>query len=265
MPGARHAAGLATRVADRIARRCGPVPRLGMILGSGFGPVQSACQEEVSFRYDELEAFPRPGVTGHAGRLVVGRLAGTPVVLLAGRAHFYEGYSLAQVTFPVRVLAALGIERLLITNAAGGLNPRFRPGDFMVVEDHFNFMGDHPLRGPAGLAGERFVDLTAVYDAGLRVQRGVYLAVAGPSYETPAEIRAFRRLGADAVGMSSVPEAIVARQCGLCVAGLSCITNLAAGRSGRPLCHAEVLAAAGRAGPNAVRLIGGFVRRATAV
>lgn len=249
-----------------------------MILGSGFGPVQSASQEEVSFRFDELEGFPQPGVTGHAGRLVVGTLAGTPVVLLAGRAHFYEGYSLAEVTFPVRVLAALGIERLLITNAAGGLNPRFRPGDFMVVEDHLNFMGDNPLRGPAGLSGERFVDLTAVYDrglrrdllaagraAGLRVQRGVYLAVAGPSYETPAEIRAFRRLGADAVGMSSVPEAIVARQCGLRVAGLSCITNLAAGRSGQPLCHAEVLAAAGRAGPNAVKLIGGFVQRATAV
>ena len=175
-------------------------------------------------------------------------------MMLSGRAHFYEGHSMKAVTFAVRALAAYGIRDLILTNAAGGINRKFRAGDFMVLSDHINLMGDNPLRGPPVPDLPRFVDLTHAYDqrlrrllgraareCGVKLHSGVYLAVTGPSYETPAEIRAFARLGADAVGMSTVPETIVARQCGLNVAGISCITNLAAGRSKQVLSHAEVL------------------------
>src|SRR5215510_7389553 len=180
-------------------------------------------------------------------------------MVLSGRAHYYEGHSMEQVTFAVRALAAFGVTDLLLTNAAGGIHRDFRPGDFMALSDHINLMGTNPLRGPAIERLPRFVDLTIAYDKGLlkllheagrqcgiKLRSGVYLAVSGPSYETPAEIGAFARLGADAVGMSTVPETIVARQCGLRVAGLSCITNLAAGRSPRPLSHREVLETAKR-------------------
>jgi len=224
--------------------------------------------------YRELPGFPQVGVAGHSGRLLIGRLGGAPVLLLGGRAHFYEGHSMAQVTFAVRVLAAYGIRDLLLTNAAGGVNARFRAGDFMVVSDHINFMGTNPLRGAAPAGLPTFVDLSAAYDAGLqkrlgqaarklglKLRSGVYLAVCGPSYETPAEIRAFARLGADAVGMSTVPEVIVARQCGLRVAALSCITNLAAGRTARPLLHAEVLQTGERVGILAARLLQQFARQ----
>ena len=183
------------------------------------------------------------------------RWNGVSLLVLCGRAHYYEGHSLAQIAFPIRVLAELGVETILLTNAAGGINSRFRPGDFMCVTDHLNFIGANPLRGeqPRGTTG--FVDLTQVYDPALvrllksaarrakvRLYAGVYVAVSGPTYETPAEIRAFARLGADAIGMSTVPEAIVARQCGLRVAALSCITNRAAGINRKPISHAEVLA-----------------------
>jgi purine-nucleoside phosphorylase len=192
---------------------------------------------------------------------------------LSGRAHFYEGHAMEQVTFAVRVLAACGVTDLLLTNAAGGINRKFRAGDFMLVTDHINFMGANPLRGPARPGVPRFVDLTGAYDArlaalmrqagrraGVKLRRGVYLAVSGPSYETPAEIRAFARLGADAVGMSTVPEVIVARQCGLRVAALSCITNLAAGVGRHPLTHEEVLAAGERVRTAAARLLKKFAR-----
>jgi purine-nucleoside phosphorylase len=198
-------------------------------------------------------------------------------MVLSGRAHFYEGYCMGRVTFFVGVLAAYGIRDLLLTNSAGGINRRFRPGDFMVLTDHINLMGSNPLRPDSPERAldwpRRFVDLSCVYDPGLRrqmrragaecgleLQAGVYLAVCGPSYETPAEIRAFARLGADAVGMSTAPEAIVARQCGMKVAGLSCISNLAAGRSRQPLTHAEVLAAAQRVKTSAGRLLKAFAR-----
>jgi purine-nucleoside phosphorylase len=209
--------------------------------------------------YEKIPGFPTAGVSGHAGKLVFGWLAGTPVVVLSGRAHYYEGQPMERVTFAVRTLAELGVTDLLLTNAAGGVNRRFRPGDFMLFTDHINLMGTNPLRGPATPGRARFVDMTRTYDARLgrlvrraaqaakaRLRSGVYLAVSGPSYETPAEIRAFARLGADAVGMSTVPEAIVARECGLSVAGLSCITNLTAGRGGSPLSHEEVLETADR-------------------
>ena len=218
-----------------------------------------------------LPGFPPVGVSGHAGQLLIGQLGGTPVMVLSGRSHFYEGHPMERVTFAVRALAAYGIRDLLLTNAAGGVNRSFRPGDFMVLTDHINLMGTNPLRG-APLPGlPRFVDLTCTYDKGLRallqragrqcgvkLRAGVYLAVCGPSYETPAEIRAFARLGADAVGMSTVPEAIVARQCGLKVAGVSCITNLAAGRSRQTLSHAEVLETAERVKKVAARLLRNF-------
>src|SRR6266446_5963811 len=223
-------------------------PHLAMVLGSGFHHVLSEFDVEVEVPFSKLPGFPPVGVSGHAGRLLIGHFGGAPVIVLNGRAHFYEGHSMRQVTFAVRALAAGGIRDLLLTNAAGGVNRTFRPGDFMVFTDHINLMGTNPLMGTPLPGLPRFVDLTRAYDEGLRrllrragqqcgvkLRSGVYLAVGGPSYETPAEIRAFARLGADAVGMSTVPEAIVARQCGLKVSGMSCITNLAAGRSDQGL------------------------------
>ncbi len=230
--------------------------------------------------YVKLPGFPRTTVAGHAGKLLLGTVARTEVIILSGRAHYYEGHSMAQVTFAVRTLAAAGITDLVLTNAAGGINQRFRPGDFMLVTDHINLMGMNPLRGTEPLdalngsgrtSRNRFVDLSCAYDpilrktllaaakaSRVRLHSGVYLAVSGPSYETPAEIRAFARLGADAVGMSTIPEVIVARQCGLRVTALSCITNLAAGRSREPLSHAEVLATAERSGVTATKLLKTF-------
>jgi purine-nucleoside phosphorylase len=191
--------------------------------------------------------------------------------MASGRAHYYEGYSMEEVTFPVRVLAAYGITHILLTNAAGGINKALRPGDLMLITDHINFMAENPLRGVQG--SSRFLDLTRTYDlplrkllkaaarsAGVKLKSGVYLGVTGPSYETPAEVRAFARLGADAVGMSTVPEAIVARHCGMAVAGFSCISNAAAGLSKSPVSHAEVLAVGQRASSKAAQLIREFVQ-----
>jgi purine-nucleoside phosphorylase len=231
-------------------------PVLGMVLGSGFQQALTHLEVAREFAYGQLPGFPTVGVTGHAGRLVIGTFDKIPVLALKGRAHYYEGVEMERLTFPVRVLAELGIRTLLLTNAAGAINRAFRSGDFMALEDHINFMGANPLRGPALPGLPRFVDLTRVYDrrlikvaltaakkSKLRLRTGVYMAVSGPNYETPAEIRAFRRLGADAIGMSTVPEAIVARQCGLAVAGISCITNKAGGdEKAGVLVHQDVLA-----------------------
>ena len=248
-------------------------PKLAIILGSGFGHVLKAVKVEARISYSKIPGFPRVGVAGHAGELVCGHFEEVPVFILSGRAHFYEGHPMEAVTVAVRTMAACGVEDVLLTNAAGGLKKSMRPGDFMLIEDHINFMGDNPLRGPTLTGRARFVDLTEAYNFELRrllqqaarqsrvrLQSGVYLAVSGPSYETPAEIRAFARLGADAVGMSTVPEAIVARQCGLRVAGVSCITNLAAGRAKKSLSHAEVLEVAQRCQLSAVKLLSAFVR-----
>jgi purine-nucleoside phosphorylase len=248
-------------------------PTLAVVLGSGFHHALASMAIEHRIPYAKLAGFPPVGVRGHAGELIFGRLGGTPVIALSGRAHFYEGHAMERVTFAIRALAEFGIRDLLLTNAAGGVNRRFRPGHFMVLTDHINFMGVNPLRGATVRGRLRFVDLTQVYDPKLsallqraaraakaKLHRGVYLAVSGPSYETPAEVRAYARLGADAVGMSTVPEAIVARQCDLRVAAMSCITNLAAGISPAPLSHAEVLATAERVKAVGANLLESFVK-----
>jgi purine-nucleoside phosphorylase len=248
-------------------------PTLAIILGSGFDHIASKLQVENKISYARIPGFPKPAVRGHAGELFFGTLGGTPMIVLSGRAHFYEGHTMERVTFAVRTLGAFGIRDLLLTCAAGGLNKKFRPGDFMKFSDHINFMGVNPLRGPAIPRLPRFVDLTHTYDARLakllraaanqcklKLHAGVYLAVCGPSYETPAEIRAFARLGADAVGMSTVPEAIAARQCGINVAAVSCISNLAAGMSRESLSHSEVLETAERVQTKAAALLTSFAK-----
>ena len=245
---------------------------LAIVLGSGFHHVLSELRLETKISYAKIPGFPKPGVSGHAGELYFGTLGGTPVIVLSGRAHYYEGHPMERVTFAVRTLAAFGIRDLVLTNAAGGVNKKFHAGDFMALTDHINFMGANPLRGPEIPGLMRFVDLTDTYDAGLhrllsraarvsgvKLRSGVYLAVSGPSYETPAEIRAFARLGADAVGMSTVPKAIVARQSGLNVAGISCITNLVAGLGSEKLSHVEVLGTAERVKVQAAALLKNFV------
>ena len=257
--------------AARLKRLARLRPTLAMVLGSGFHHVLSELEVVAEVAYGKLPGFPPTGVSGHAGQLFLGHLGGTPVVVLSGRAHYYEGHPMTLVTFAVRALAAYGIRDLLLTNAAGGVNRSFHPGEFMLLTDHINLMGVNPLRGGAAPGLPRFVDLTCAYDPGLRrllqragracglkLRTGTYLSVSGPSYETPAEIRAFARLGADAVGMSTVPETIVARQCGLKVAAISCITNLAAGRSRKPLSHAEVLETAERVKKLAAQMLKNF-------
>ena len=248
-------------------------PKLALVLGSGFQAIAKAFREAQIIPYSELKGFIRPTVTGHAGRAIIGHLGGTEVIALSGRAHYYEGRSLAEITFPIRVLSEYGVESLLLTNAAGGINRKFKPGDFMRFSDHMNFMGDNPLRGSLTTESSRFIDLTETYDRSLAKQlttaahktktnmfSGVYCAVAGPNYETPAEIKALSKLGADAIGMSTVPEAITARQCGLRVAALSCITNAAAGISKKPLTHEEVLATGMESSQQSVKLLTEFAR-----
>jgi purine-nucleoside phosphorylase len=249
-------------------------PRLAIVLGSGFNALARQIEVLCEIRYEALPGFPVPSVPGHAGKLLLGKIGECNLLLLCGRSHFYEGHSMAQITFPIRVLAAIGVQTLVLTNAAGGINPRFRPDDLMCITDHINFMGANPLRDERTLQRPAFVDLSEVYDpalirlfgaaarsANIRLHRGVYIAVSGPSYETPAEIRAFARLGADAVGMSTVPEAIVARHCGMRVTALSCFTNLAAGKSETPIDHGEVLASGERVQRCIANLLVGFVER----
>jgi purine-nucleoside phosphorylase len=257
--------------ARQVAKLSRLRPKLGIILGSGFQGAVARMQVDAEIGYSKLSGFPPVGVSGHAGKLVLGHFGTTAAAVLSGRAHYYEGHSMEQVTFAARVLAEFGVKDLLLTNATGGLNKSFRPGDFMLLTDHINLMGANPLRGPVSPKLPRFVDMTRTYDPGLqdlleraarvcgvRLRSGVYLALSGPSYETPAEIRAFARLGADAVGMSTVPEAIVARQCGLRVAAVSCITNLAAGRGKAALSHAEVLETAEKQKELAAQLLFNF-------
>ncbi|HEX3718833.1 MAG TPA: purine-nucleoside phosphorylase [Verrucomicrobiae bacterium] len=217
-------------------------PALAMILGSGFQHALARLEVAREIAYGQIPGFPTVGVTGHAGKLVIGHFDKVPVIVLKGRAHYYEGHEMERLTFPIRVMAEFGVRTVLLTNAAGAVNRKYKSGDFMVLTDHINLMGVNPLRGLVSPGLPQFVDLTRVYDrrlidltkrcarvAKMRLYKGIYMAVCGPSYETPAEIRAFRQLGADAIGMSTVPEAIVARQCGLNVAALSCITNKAGG------------------------------------
>jgi purine-nucleoside phosphorylase len=230
---------------------------VAVVLGSGLGAFAETLEDKIIIPYEEIPDFARSTVEGHSGRLVVGNLPGSAirVAVMQGRFHYYEGYSLDEVTLPMRSFGAMGLKKLVLTNAAGGINPNFRQGDFMLISDHINFMMISPLRGKHDKRlGERFPDLTEVYsreyrrvakevgaEIGLNLQEGVYMALQGPNYETPAEIRMMRVLGADAVGMSTVPEAIVARQMGMATLGVSLITNAAAGVEEGPINHADVM------------------------
>jgi purine-nucleoside phosphorylase len=243
----------ATRV---IRSRISVEPRLALVLGSGLGGFADDFDEAVGIPYEDIPGFVRSTAQGHAGRLVIGKIDSVPVLAMQGRVHYYEGYSLEEVTFPVRTFGLLGVKTLVLTNAAGGINVQLTQGALMVISDHLNLMGVNPLRGPNDERfGPRFPDMSAVYSPELQelvideakainveVRRGIYGALSGPSYETPAEIHLLRNLGADAVGMSTVPEAIVARHMGLEVLGISCITNMAAGISDAPINHEEVMA-----------------------
>jgi purine-nucleoside phosphorylase len=261
--------------ADFVRSHLSQTPDIAIVLGSGLGAFADRLQDAVVVEYTAIPHWPASNVIGHAGRLVVGQVAGRHVAVLSGRAHFYEGHPLATVAFATRVLGRVGVRTLLLTNAAGGINTSFSPGTLMVIDDHINLMGSNPLIGPNDdRFGLRFPDMTDVYSsrlraiadeastaAGVPVRHGVYVALHGPSYETPAEIRFLRGIGADAVGMSTVPEAIVARHMGLEVLGISCITNPAAGVLPTPLDHREVMEVARRVGAQFIRLLEEIVAR----
>ncbi len=238
-----------------VRRRHPQPPVLGLILGSGLGAFADSFQNKTVIPFHEIPYFPRSTVPGHSGNLILGDAEGVPAVALQGRVHLYEGYSISAVAYPARVLGVLGIRQLIVTNAAGGINTGFQPGDLMLINDHINLMGTNPLIGEnIDELGVRFPDMSEAYDAVLRetahrvaeggqvsLREGVYLGLTGPSYETPAEIRMFRSLGADAVGMSTIPEVIVANHMGIRVLGISCITNMAAGILPQKLSHQEVM------------------------
>ena len=262
----------ATAAAAFILERTPLRPRIGIVLGSGLGAFAAELADAAAISFEEIPNFPRSTVVGHSGRLVVGTIAGVPVAVMQGRVHAYEGYSSDDVVFPIRVLGRIGVAQLILTNAAGGINPAFRQGQLVLIADHINLSGRNPIAGPPDQRfGPRFFDMTEAYSArlrslaheaartvelpsedaksgleevavGFRFDEGVYCSVLGPSFETPAEIRAFRALGADLIGMSTVQETIAARQMGIEVLGISCVTNLAAGIQKEPLSHEEVLA-----------------------
>ncbi|MBE2941119.1 purine-nucleoside phosphorylase [Anoxybacillus flavithermus] len=249
-------------------------PQIGLILGSGLGVLADEIQQAIKIPYSDIPNFPVSTVEGHAGQLVYGQLEGATVVVMQGRFHYYEGYSFDKVTFPVRVMKALGVEQLIVTNAAGGVNESFEPGDLMIISDHINNMAGNPLIGPNDPSlGVRFPDMTEAYskrlrqlakdvanEIGLRVREGVYVANTGPAYETPAEIRMIRIMGGDAVGMSTVPEVIVARHAGMEVLGISCISNMAAGILDQPLTHDEVIETTEKVKADFLRFVKAIVR-----
>ncbi len=257
-----------------VRSRSDIVPRLGIVLGSGLGDLAETLDEPVAVPFAELPGWPAATAPGHVGRLLLGRLDGMPIALLQGRLHLYEGHDPGLVVQPVLLMGRLGARIVVLTNASGGVNPVFRAGTLMVIADHLNLTGRTPLLGPnADEVGPRFPDLTEVYSTALRdrlhvagraegveLAEGVYAGLLGPSYETPAEVRMLRGLGADAVGMSTVLEAIAARWAGLSVCGVSLVTNPGAGYTGEPLTHEEVLAAGAEAGPRLARVIRRFLR-----
>jgi purine-nucleoside phosphorylase len=259
----------AVQAADFIRSRAKELPRVALVLGSGLGAFADELDEAVAIPYADIPCFPVSTVEGHAGRLVLGKVGGAPVAAMQGRFHYYEGYGLDEVTLPMRVFHLLGVRAAVITNAAGGLNSDFAPGTLMLISDHLNPTGLSPLRGANdNRFGPRFPDMTEVYcrqyqelaiDAAqsisLDLRRGVYCLLPGPHYETPAEIRMYRTLGADAVGMSTVPEAIVARHMGINILGISCITNLAAGMLDQPINHEEVMEIGARVGEKFKQLL----------
>lgn len=265
--------------AARIIRsRIKSEPRIAIVLGSGLGAFANDFEEAITIPYAEIPGFGRSTAEGHAGQLVVGTVENVPMLAMQGRLHHYEGYSLEEVTFPIRTFKLLGLKTIILTNAAGGINVQFIPGTLMVITDHLNLMGDNPLRGPNDERfGPRFPDMSAVYSSELQeivmeearemsldVRRGVYAALLGPSYETPAEIHLMRNFGADAVGMSTVPEAIVARHMDLEVLGISCVTNLAAGVTDDPINHEEVMATGNRVSATFTQLLKRVVARLNA-
>lgn len=256
-----------------IEAKLNTTPRIGMVLGSGLGVLGDEVEQAVKIPFGEIPNFPVSTVAGHAGQLVIGQLAGQQVVVMQGRFHFYEGWSLDEVTFPIRVMKALGVEVCFVTNAAGGIDPEWSPGDLMLISDHINFTGRNPLVGPnEAELGPRFPDMSNAYNRELRglaktvadrlaipLREGVYVGVSGPSYETPAEIRMFRMVGGHAVGMSTVPEVIVANHSGLKVLGISCISNMAAGILDQPLSHDEVMETTEKIKANFIDLVKAIV------
>ncbi|HEY3382194.1 MAG TPA: purine-nucleoside phosphorylase [Vicinamibacterales bacterium] len=256
-----------------VKGKAGAMPDVAVVLGSGLGDFVERVRHAVILPYGQIPNWPPSGVVGHAGQLVLGELCGKRVAVLAGRAHYYEGHDLKRSTFPIRVLGLLGVKTVILTNAAGGINTAFESGALMVIDDHINLMGTNPLVGPNDdRFGPRFPDMTDAYSKRLRaiadaaarargvtVAHGVYAALHGPSYETPAEIRYLRAIGADAVGMSTAPETIVARHMGIEVLAISCITNMAAGVLDAPLNHAEVMATAARVKDQFIALLEGVI------
>lgn len=259
--------------ADTVAAAIGGLqPRIAIVLGSGLGPLADRIEGAVRIRYGDIPGFHVPTVQGHSGELVAGKLGGVPVIAQSGRFHMYEGHSASDAVLPIRVFAALGVKTLIVTNAAGGIRRSFRPGTLMLISDHLNLTGRNPLEGPV-LEGEtRFPDMSAPYDAELRttarsiaaergitLDEGTYAALLGPTYETPAEVRMLERLGADAVGMSTVPEVIVARARSMRCLGISTITNAAAGTSSALLSHADVMDVAKQVGDQLADLVSGVI------
>lgn len=260
--------------AEALRGRFPAAPDRAVILGSGLGAFAGRLADACAVPYTEIDGFPKPTVEGHRGEMIVGSLGEVPVLAMAGRFHYYEGHDMATVAFPVRVLARMGVMKILVTNAAGGVNEDFRPGDLMLITDHINLTGQSPLRGDnIPEFGPRFPDMSSVYDPeyralagriahqnGFSLREGVYAWCVGPSYETPAEVRMLRALGADAVGMSTVPEAVAARHAGLKVAAVSLITNMAAGILDKPLTHREVIETADEAAPRFEALAEGMLK-----
>ncbi|TYP56110.1 purine-nucleoside phosphorylase [Thermosediminibacter litoriperuensis] len=261
------------KAVEYIKSRPVPEPEIGIILGSGLGDFADGLEDRIGIPYAEIPGFPVSTVKGHRGNLVFGRASGRTVAVMQGRFHLYEGYPVQKVVFGTRVLGLLGIKALIVTNAAGGINENFRPGDLMIIKDHINLTGENPAAGEEiPELGPRFFDMTFAYDvelrnkakqdfakAGLEYREGVYAFLKGPSYETPAEIRMLKAIGADAVGMSTVPEVIAARQMGIRVMGISCITNMAAGILDKPLSHAEVLEVSERVKEKFVKVLGSII------
>ena len=260
--------------AEYIRSRSSISPQIGLILGSGLGDIADEITDAVRIDYHDIPHFPVSTVVGHAGKLVIGMLMGKPVIALQGRFHFYEGYSLQEVTFPVRVFKALGITSMIVTNACGALNTSFYPGALMFITDHINFIGDNPLIGKNfNDLGPRFPDMSSAYDKGLialgkkvaaelgvETVEGIYTAVSGPYYFSKAELRMVKGFGSDTIGMSTVPETIVAVHMGIKVLGISCITDMADPDNLVPLEHAHVVAVANQAKPKFIRLVNGIVQ-----
>jgi len=260
---------------DYIVSKSDFVPEIALILGSGLGDMAEEAEDRITIDYKDIPNFPVSTVQGHKGRLVFGTIRGRKVVFMQGRFHYYEGYKMEEVVFPVWVFKALGVKKLIVTNAAGGVNTSFKPGDLMLIKDHINYTNNNPLIGPnLEDFGPRFPDMSEAYSRelqdivrscasaeGISLQEGTYIFLTGPSYETPAEIRAFRILGADAVGMSTVPEVVAAKHCGIMPVGISCITNMAAGILDQPLNHREVMETADRVKTSFTKLIKSVVGR----